>query len=166
MAAAQAIERRADDVLGVETRRLFYAEMLPGIADLLKPHIFRNTAPPHRLLGTAMWPKTRRILGQVFAATPTAAADSRARLGVELDWLDDRLADGRRFLVGDRFSRVDLTVASLLAFFARSRQADKYRAMPLPPALAEDVARWRTRPVMQWVNGIYQSHRGPRSKPA
>ncbi len=95
MAAAQAIERRADDVLGVETRRLFYAEMLPGTADLLKPHIFRNTAPPHRLLGTAMWPKTRRLLGQVFAATPTAAADSRARLEVELDWLDDRLADGR-----------------------------------------------------------------------
>ncbi|GHD19151.1 hypothetical protein GCM10007052_27270 [Halioglobus japonicus] len=28
----------------------------------------------------------------------------------ELDWLDAQLADGRRFLVGDNFSRADISV--------------------------------------------------------
>jgi glutathione S-transferase len=33
----------------------------------------------------------------------------------ELDWIDSKLSDRRSYLVGDRFSRVDVTVASLLS---------------------------------------------------
>ena len=43
---------------------------------------------------------------------------SRSKLEAELDWFDGKLADGRAYVAGDRFSRADLTVASLLANFA------------------------------------------------
>jgi Glutathione S-transferase, C-terminal domain len=59
---------------------------------------------------------------QLYDLGPGAAAESRARLETELDWLDGKLADGRAYLAGDRFSRADLTVASLLANFARPKE--------------------------------------------
>ena len=44
--------------------------------------------------------------------------DSRQIIDAELDWLDEMLADGRDYLVGDRFSRADLTAASLVSTLA------------------------------------------------
>ena len=45
--------------------------------------------------------------------------ESRSKLAAEFDWFDGKLADGRAYIAGDRFSGADLTVASLLANFAR-----------------------------------------------
>jgi glutathione S-transferase len=101
----------------------------------------------------------RRIMIKAMDARPDAAPDSRTKLTTELDWLDTLLADGRRFLAGDRFSHVDITVASLLAPFARPEQANVYSAMQLPSALVEDVTRWRERPIMEWVRSMYREHR-------
>jgi glutathione S-transferase len=155
---AREIEQRADEVLGVHVRRLFYAEVLSHYPQLAKPWLFLNASLPHRLLGNLMWPKVRKIMIKVMDAGPEAAPDSRARLGTELDWIDAQL-EHRPFLGGHRFSRVDLTVASLLAPFARPAEAGVYAAMELPPALTADVERWRERPVMQWVNRIYGKYR-------
>src|SRR5262245_10889058 len=89
-----------------------------------------------------------------------AAAESRAKLDEEFDWLDDKLADGRDYLDWDRFSRADLTVASLLANFARPRELSAQHGMPSSSALAADVDRWSKRPVMRWVTTQYEMHRG------
>ena len=70
------------------------------------------------------WPLSRRMMMRMHDITPDAAAESRSILETELDWLDNTLADNRRYLAGDRFSRADITVASLLAFFARPQDAD------------------------------------------
>ena len=91
---------------------------------------------------------------RAYDIRPGAASESRAELEAELDWLDAKLSDGRFYLVGDRFSRADLTVASLLAGFAR----------PEPDALVADIERWRPRPVMQWVVEQYRRHRNPREE--
>jgi glutathione S-transferase len=98
---------------------------------------------------------------QAMDTPPEAAPESRAKLEAELDWLDETLSDGGGFLVGERFSRVDLTVAALLAPFARPEQAEVYRAVTLPPPLQRDVERWRNRPSMTWVRRIYQQYRLP-----
>ena len=87
-------------------------------------------------------------------------------LETELDWLDSKLSDGRSYLAGDRFSRADLTVASLLALFARPQEMPIYHEMSFPDALAADVERWRDRPAMRWVVAQYQAHRMPRREAA
>ena len=102
-----------------------------------------------------MWPLSRRIMMRMHDITPDAAAESRSILESELDWLDSTLADNRRYLSGDRFSRADITVASLLAFFARPREMPTYREMSIPAALLADRERWRDRPVMRWVVAQY-----------
>ncbi len=164
LADAREIERRADSVIGVHVRRLAYAELLPRFPELAKPALFGTASGAHRLLGDAMWPLTRRVMMRMHDITPDAAAESRSILESELDWLDNTLADNRRYLSGDRFSRADITVASLLAFFAPPREMPTYREMSIPKALLADRERWRDRPVMRWVVAQYQTHR--LSKPA
>ena len=109
-----------------------------------------------------MWPVTRQAMMRAYDIRPGAASESRAELEAELDWLDAKLSDGRFYLVGDRFSRADLTVASLLAGFARPEQLS--RRMTPPDALVADIERWRPRPVMQWVVEQYRRHRNPREE--
>jgi glutathione S-transferase len=153
------IEQRADEVIGRHVRRLAYAEMLPRFPQYAKPALFRNTSRAHRLIGDMMWPMTRRIMMRMYDITPEAASESRGKLEVELDWLDEKLNNGRPHLAGDKFSRADVTVASLLAPFARPQKMPVYHEMSIPDALASDYERWRDRPVIRWVVTQYQNHR-------
>ena len=159
---AREIEQRADDVIGIHVRRLAYAEMLPRFPHLAKPALFSNTSRSHRLIGNMMWPVTRQVMMRMYDVRSGAAAESRAKLEVELTWLDSLLA-GRPYLTGDRFSRADITVASLLAPFARPKEMPTYHEMSIPDALVADVERWRERPVMRWVAAQYQKHRAAES---
>jgi len=159
---ARAIEQRADEAIGYHVRRLAYAEMLPQFPHLAKPALFCNTSRTHRLIGDMMWPVTRRIMIRMYDITPEAAPESRATLEVELNWLDDKLKDGRAYLASDGFSRADVTVASLLAPFARPEQMPVFHDMSTTDALAADYERWRNRPVMRWVRTQYRDHRSSR----
>ena len=160
------IERRADDVIGFHVRRLAYAEILPRFAHLVKPELFRNASPTHRLVGNIMWPVVRRAMMRVYQITPRAALESRSTLEGELDWLDSKLGDGRAYLAGDQFSRADITVASLLAPFARPPEMPVFHEMSVPDALVADFERWSDRPIIRWVGTQYQCHRAPRSSAA
>jgi glutathione S-transferase len=161
---AREIEQRADSVIGVHVRRLAYAELLPRFPELAKPALFGKTSGSHRLIGNVMWPLSRLVMMRMHDITPDAAAESRSILESELDWIDNTLAGNRHYLSGDRFSRADITVASLLAFFAPPREMPTYCEMSIPGALLADRERWRDRPVMRWVVAQYQTHR--LSKPA
>jgi len=155
------IEQRADDVIGVHVRRLYYAEMLPRSPHLTKPGLFRNLSVSHRFVGNMMWPVTWRVMMKMYEITPEAASESRAKLEAELNWLDNKLADNRPYLLGDRFSRADLTVSSLLAPFACPEEIPAFRDSTFSVALVADTERWRQRPIMRWVKEQYEAHRAP-----
>lgn len=155
------IEQRADDIIGVHIRRLFFAEMLPKSPYLTRPGLFLNSSVSHRFVGSMMWPVTWRVMMKMYDITPDAASDSRAKLEAELDWLDSKLSDARSYLVGDRFSRADLTVSSLLAPFACPEEIPAFRDSSFPDALIADSERWKQRPVMHWVKEQYEAHRAP-----
>ena len=69
---------------------------------LVKPALFLRTSVSNRLIGNFMWPVTRRLMMRSYDIRPGAAAESRFRLESELDWLDNILADGRPYLLGDQ----------------------------------------------------------------
>lgn len=159
LAEAREIERRADEVIGIHARRLAFAEMLPHCPYVVKSALFLRVSGWHRVMGDMMWPVAQRIMMKQLDVRPGAAADSRAKLETELDWLDAKLADGRCYLAGGRFSRADLTVASLLAGFARPKEMAVYHDIAAPDGLAAVVERWSERPVMHWVATLYRVHR-------
>jgi glutathione S-transferase len=153
------IERRADKIIGIHVRRLAFAELLPDYSHMVKPALFYRASGWCRLIGNMMWPVSWRVIMRMYEIRPGAAAESRATLEAEFDWLEEKLADGRIYLTGDRFSRADLTVASLLANFAKPNELPDAHGMSGPEALEADVARWSKRPVMRWVKTIYETHR-------
>ena len=155
----QEIERRSNEITAVHVRRLAFAEMLPNYAHFVKPGMFERASGWHRLAGHIMWPVAVRIMMRGYDLGPGAAAESRAKIDAELDWLDAKLADGRAYLAGERFSRADLTVASVLAAFARPKEMPTYHNMRAPEALAADVRRWSERPTLRWVLETYRIHR-------
>ena len=156
---AMEIERRADEIIGLHIRRLAFAELLPGYSHMVKPALFYRASGWCRLIGNMMWPVSWRVMMRMYDVRPGAAAESRAMLEAEFDWLEEKLADRRVYLTGDQFSRADLTVASLLANFAKPNELAVAHGMSGPEALEADVLRWSKRPVMQWVKTIYERHR-------
>lgn len=157
--SALEIEQRADRGVGILVRRFAYAEILPKAPELVKPALFVNTSVLHRLIGNMMWPVTRKLMMQKFATGRHTAELSRVELSLELDWLDNLLSDGRQYLAGGRFSRADITVASLLAPFARPEQMKTYHSIVMPEALAAAVNCWKDRPIMRWTVELYRIER-------
>lgn len=159
-AEAEEIERRTDEVIGPHVRRFIYAETLPTCPDVVKPALFLSTSVAHRVIGGLMWPATRKIMMSMYDVCPGAAAESQAKLEAELDWLDRRLADGRPYLVGDRLSRADIAVASLLAPLARPKEMPIYSPLDAIDAFTALAERWKERRTIGWINLLYAVHRG------
>ena len=155
---ASEIENRAGDVIGVHVRRLAFAELLPAHAHVVKSALFHGATRWRRLAGSMMWPVSRRVMMRVFVV-PGAAEESCSKLEGEFDWLEKKLADGRTYLVGDRFSRADLTVASLLAQFARPNELAVHHSMSGSYSLDAVIDGWSQRPIMRWVRSQYEMHR-------
>jgi len=90
---------------------------------------------------------------------PKQAQESRDITEGELDWVDELLSGGRKYLVGAEFSRADIAAASLLAPLALPAEHPTYGAIEHPPNMAALVAGWEHRPSITWVRNIYAQHR-------
>lgn len=153
------IENRADDLIGVEVRRLLYAQTLTQHPDIILQLLYGNLDKDVQSVGHKLWPRIQTAMIQTLDAAPDVVPDSRAKLDTQLDWLDSRLEKGGRYLVGDRLTRADLTVASLLAPFAQLSRGRMYQAVDVPDEIEEEFARIKDRPCMQWVEDTYRDFR-------
>ncbi|MGI9202651.1 MAG: glutathione S-transferase family protein, partial [Woeseiaceae bacterium] len=68
-------------------------------------------------------------------------------------------ADGKEYLVGGRFSRADIAVASLLSPLALPPEHPVYNKLRHPPRLARQVAEWNDRHSLRWTRRLYATHR-------
>ncbi len=157
------LEQRLDDVAGVHARRYYYSEALVEHPQTVRPMFTRDLSFGQGLLLRAAWGRVRALMIRAMDLGFEQGQQSKQILEQELDWFDGLLSDGRRFLVGDRFSRADLTAASLLAPIALPPEHPTYGRLELPPRARADLARWSDRPTTGWVREIYRTHR-PRAK--
>jgi glutathione S-transferase len=92
--------------------------------------------------------------------TPANAAASERRLLGALDFLDAAVARGP-FLVGDRFTRADLSAAALLSLLTWPEKHE-FR-WPAPAEIVEPLAGFREavagRPCFAWALGLYRDYR-------
>jgi len=157
--ACREIERRLDDVAGVHTRRLFYSEALVEHSETVKPIFIKDLAGEPRSFVDEAWPLVRERMIEGMDLGREQGEESQRILEGELAWLDGLLADGRQFLVADRFTRADLTAASLLARVAGAKEHPQHRFMQLPPRMTELQRRWNDRPSLVWIRGLYTRFR-------
>ncbi len=102
---------------------------------------------------------TRRLMIKGFKIDSNSASDSRSQVETELDWLDSFLQDDQKYLVDVRFSRADISVASLISPIVRPPHLPLYSKMELPASLEADLQRWSLRPIIRWAKNLYNSHR-------
>lgn len=155
------IEKRIDEIAGVHIRRYYYSEALVEYPETVRPIFTRDLSLPKKLLIRLAWGKIRGLMIARMDLGENQGQESRAILEAELDWIDGLLADGRQYLVGDRFSRADIAVASLLSPLALPPEHPVYRNISHPPGLAKDIAGWAHRPALNWVCRMYTQHRQP-----
>lgn len=156
---AAAIEKRIDEIAGVHIRRFYYSEALVEHPSTVRP-IFTRYLPLLKKLPVLIgWGKIRSIMKKRMDLGRRQGDESQAITDAELAWIDELLADGRTYLVGDRFSRADISVASLLSPLVLPEQHPTYSGLAHPPRLAATVSAWRDRPSLRWVREIYAQHR-------
>ena len=156
--ADPALERRFEDTVAPLIRQYVYSATLHDPNSNIRDVLFDGVSAMHDHVGRFMWPVTRRLMIRKMDTRPILVPDLERRLEAELDWFDGRV-EGRRFLVGDRFGRADLTAASLLAPLARPAACPLYQELALPPRLQETFERWSVRPGLHWVGRLYDDHR-------
>lgn len=157
--SAKSVEQRLDRVLGVHVRRYYYSEALVEYPRTVKPIFSNDLAGGQKLFLELSWSYIRKIMIDHMDLGSLQGIESRELLEQEFDWLDGLLADGRQFLVGKQFSRVDITAASLLAPLVKPEKHPTYDVIELPPNITLDCQNWNKRPCFQWVRAMYQEYR-------
>jgi len=160
---AAALEAWLDQGFGPDGRLYMYHQTLPVVHDLTKwatwgiPSWERGF---FRMGGPAIEWSLRRYLG-VDAATADAA---HGRVDEVFDNIAERLSDGRRFLLGDRFTAADLTFAALAAPMIIPIRYGSPLPPPevMPEPYANEVRRLRAHPAGVFAERMYDEERNPR----
>lgn len=153
------VEEYLDEDLGFHLRRFLYATLL-GHRRQVTAFFLQGRSPAWRPLFAAMFPLLRAQMRRQMQLTPANAAASERRLLGALDFLDAAVARGP-FLVGDRFTRADLSAAALLSLLTWPEKHE-FR-WPAPAEIVEPLAGFREavagRPCFAWALGLYRDYR-------
>jgi len=160
MVKCSEIEKRLDDRAGVHVRRLYYSEALIEYPDRVRQVFSNDLGFFQKTMLRGMWPVVRNRMIKMMDLGPEQREDSKRIIEEELYWLDDKLSNGRKYLLGDTFSRADLTAASLLSPIVRPREHPVYNdRVKMPPKMLADMEKWNARPSIKWVRDMYSRHR-------
>ncbi len=114
-----------------------------------------------RRLAGATLPLVKLMLSRGLKVSPAGAARSRACVEQVFAEVEQRLADGRRFLGGERFTAADLTFAALAAPLVMPPQYER-RLLPLSamgPAFRTEVEGWRKTPAGAFALALFERER-------
>ncbi|NOY89690.1 MAG: glutathione S-transferase [Deltaproteobacteria bacterium] len=111
---AAELEQRFHDVLGVHTRRAAYAFLFER-PSLIQSVIDHNVSRAQARLFRIARPAAQFGLRRLLRIDEAGVARSTHKTRDEFAAMGERLADGRPFLLGERFSAADLAFAALAA---------------------------------------------------
>jgi glutathione S-transferase len=159
-AEAQALADDYDERLGPATRLWVYHQMIPH------PELVTASMTA----GVPGWQRTtfkvgNRAIGaavsHVLRINDDTVIDAEREFRAIFADVDDRLADGRRFLVGDAFSIADLTFAALAApLVAPPQYGVRLPAVDdLPPAMRAVVREHRETPAGEHALRMFATER-------
>jgi glutathione S-transferase len=153
---ARCWERRLDEEVGVTLRLWFYHHTLQD-RRLALGFLTRGATWRGRLLLAAIFPRLRRAMRERMGIDAASAERAERRLRAALDELDATV-ETTTFLVGESFSRADLTACALLEpLCAPGRRRDE---LAFPQAVLAVRDELSARPFFGWVARTYATERG------
>jgi glutathione S-transferase len=157
---ASALEARFDAELGPHARRWMYHRIF-GRGDLVREYGPTGVPRWERAVLPRALPLVRRLIDHHLDVTDATAAESRTRVRAVFDEVGERLGDGRRYLVADRFTAADLSFAALAAAVLVPARY----GVPLPPVerlpepFAGEVRALREHPAGVFALRLYDQER-------
>jgi glutathione S-transferase len=158
---ALALEDDFDRSFGPATRRWAYFQLLPR-SDL--DDVLVRGVPRWQVIGLKVTrPLAVGVLKRGLKIDAAGAERSRKKIEETFDAVDKKLADGRKYLAGDRFTIADLTFAALASpiLFPREHPIGLPPPDELTPAAQAQVQEWRARPAGRHGLSLYERHRRP-----
>jgi glutathione S-transferase len=154
-------EEYLDEEVGITLRLLFYYHVLPDRQRALR--FLLEGAPWYGpVVLTLIFPILRCAMRRNLNISAVSARRSEERFLSAAQRLDNALQD-RQFLVGEHFSRADLTACALLWPFFRPNESDAQASVFLPPEIMALRAKHKSRRYFSWVAEIYDWYRRPAS---
>lgn len=163
-AEVERLERELVGDFGVEARRIGYDWFLR--APLVSLRYNDGHAPlAERALLRAAMPLASRFLRRYLEVSPSAVARGLDLVNRTFDAIAERLADGRRYLVADRFTAADLAFAAMSAPCLLPSNYGVPLPTPdeIPAAAAARVRAWREHLAGEYVMRVYREDRGGRA---
>ncbi len=160
------IERELHDRLGPHTRRAIYFEGLSR-PDIMIELARRNVGSVQAALFTASYPLFRRALVKALRITAQSAARSLDQVREVFEELEGRYG-GRRYLVGDRLTAADISLACMAAPVLLPTPEHGYGAVlpsieVLDPHVVDLVEEFRATPTGQRALRLFVESRRARA---
>lgn len=152
-------EESFDRGIGRDLRRFFYFHILSD-ARLAKSLLLQRTPAYGRWIYSCAFPLVRGVMRKSMNIRPEPAERSRKNLTEGLARLNSAL-EKREYLVGNSFSRADLTAASLLAPLFQPPEHGFQWPSPeaMPRVLTAYQSEFQDSRVGRWVLSMYERHR-------
>jgi glutathione S-transferase len=148
-------ERFADEKIGANVRCACY-DILLEYPDIVIPFFTVNGPWYGNFVLKRMFPKMRQSMRKFMKINRESAKQSMLELDQATDKISSHL-QGKKFMVGDQFSRADLAVASLLAPLCMPGKYGLDWPQNHPEDLAVLVARYAEK--LHWVTQLYAGYR-------
>jgi glutathione S-transferase len=154
------VSRGLDEGLGPDGRRLMYASMLKHRRLMLAVN---NQGVPawERRAMSALWPLAVRFGKRELAIRDDRVDEDEASVWRAFDGVGERLADGRPYLCGDRFTAADLTFAALSASVLVPPEYGVALPQPeiLPAPIAGTIRAFRDHPAGVYALRLFRDER-------
>jgi glutathione S-transferase len=157
---ALALEHHFDFEFAPHVRRFVYFHVLAH-RDVALTQFRRRVPAAEARVATVLYPAMRFFMKRFMRVTEEASLASRDRMRRVFDDVGRRLADGRRFLLGDRFGAVDLTFAALAAPMVVPPEHPRFQVdvATVPPDLAAEHRDVGASPAAEFVRRLYREER-------
>lgn len=161
-AEVEALEDGFDEGLGVETRRWVYYHWRSVPSREVLRTAAQGVPAWERLVAPLLFPLLRAFLDRRLAITPDNVERGAQVIQSSFDAVAARLAGGRAFLCGERFTAADLSFACMAApILLPAEYGIRLPALEEAPARARPaIERYRRHPAGQFALRLFRENRG------
>lgn len=157
----ESLEEQFDETLGIETRRWVYFQYLKAPTREVLRTAAQGIPRWQRMLAPLLLPMMRMYLNRHLAITRDNVEQGLRAISDCFDQVAARLNDGRRYLLGDRFTAADLSFACMAAPILLPPEYGIRLPTPdeAPVAARADIQRFREHPAGQYALRLFKEHR-------